>query len=309
MKPLIFLLLFAGSLRVDAFGQQLPGGGETVGLIQIRGRIDEVELDVVARSIAALDSRFAAVIIDIDSPGGEYDGIDKIFDAADAIDIPMYALVRNRAVASAAFLVLLADSAFMIRGSRIGASAIPRLDDDELESIKVMYGVLASRRGIPEEIGHAFVDIGIFLPGIVEPTALLQVGAETAVQIGLVDGIVTGEVDLIKRVGLEGANFEDVRLASPTTIVVENRNWSDARVFLVRSGARFRLGTVTSMSTQRFRLRQPLTNGSRIKVLAELIGSQETLSTDEIVVEDGLLIEWSIENVLSNSSFFVTRSR
>lgn len=73
-----------------------------------------------------------------------------------------------------------------------------------------------------------------------------------------------------------------------TTVRVENRNFLDMNVFVVRSGQRIRLGMVPGNSTRVLTIPQTLIFGSTpLRFLADPIGSRQTPISDDIMVRAG----------------------
>lgn len=73
-----------------------------------------------------------------------------------------------------------------------------------------------------------------------------------------------------------------------TTVMVENRNFLDMNVFVLRGGQRIRLGTVPGSSTRVLVIPQSLIFGSTsLRFLADPIGSRQTPISDDIVVRPG----------------------
>ena len=73
-----------------------------------------------------------------------------------------------------------------------------------------------------------------------------------------------------------------------TTVRVENRNFLDMNVYVVRSGQRIRLGTVPGTSTRVFPIPSHMIfGGTQLQFLADPIGSRQTPISDTIVVNPG----------------------
>lgn len=73
-----------------------------------------------------------------------------------------------------------------------------------------------------------------------------------------------------------------------TTVRVENRNFLDMNVFVLRSGQRVRLGMVPGNSTRVLVIPQTLIFGSTpLRFLADPIGSRQTPISDDIMVRAG----------------------
>ncbi|CAN5627664.1 MAG: hypothetical protein H0U67_05310 [Gemmatimonadetes bacterium] len=91
-----------------------------------------------------------------------------------------------------------------------------------------------------------------------------------------------------------------------TRVEVTNHNWSDMRVYVVRAGNRFRLGTVSTMGTQVFQLPRALSSYTGgLQLVADPIGSREFYMTQPLSVIPGQLVSFKIENHLAISTVSV----
>lgn len=80
-----------------------------------------------------------------------------------------------------------------------------------------------------------------------------------------------------------------------TAVKVENQNYLDMAVFVVRGGQRLRLGTVTGLSTQIFMLRPEMIGpSSEVQFEIDPIGGRASPRTETIVVHPGDVIELTI---------------
>lgn len=90
------------------------------------------------------------------------------------------------------------------------------------------------------------------------------------------------------------------------TVVVTNNNWSDMTVYAQRNGVSVRLGTVTSMTTQRFSLPAPMVGGTgELNFLADPIGSNQVFRSPAVMVGRGQQVEFMLQNNLALSSLAV----
>ncbi len=161
------------------------------------------------------------------------------------------------------------------------------------------------RRGVDPLQAAQLMTGAASVPGILATGDRVLVTDTAALHLGLARQ--SPSVDsLVRQVGLAGADIISVDHGwLGVTIRVENRNWRDVRVYLVQATQRSRLGTVTSMNEIRMDLSEvDLAIGSRMRLVAEVIGSPERLATPWIQTRPGLVIEWRLENVLSQSSYF-----
>ena len=73
-----------------------------------------------------------------------------------------------------------------------------------------------------------------------------------------------------------------------TTVKVENRGFLDRDIFVVRSGQRIRLGTVTGGQTATFTIPASIVSGvTAIRFIADPIGAPRQPVTEEITVSPG----------------------
>jgi hypothetical protein len=103
---------------------------------------------------------------------------------------------------------------------------------------------------------------------------------------------------------------EQAELGAPetrTTLLVENHNWSDMVIYLVRGVSRARLGSVPSMGTAKFQITDGMAGGSysEVRIMADPIGSQRTFTSPVINVVPGSQVELRLENNLAISSYSV----
>lgn len=84
---------------------------------------------------------------------------------------------------------------------------------------------------------------------------------------------------------------------------VESRNWADHNIFLLRGGARVRLGTVTSQTTQTFRLPEDMSApGLSVRLVADPVGSAQTFTSREISLNGGETWVWTLMPQIEQST-------
>jgi len=91
----------------------------------------------------------------------------------------------------------------------------------------------------------------------------------------------------------QAGNQEDFK----TAVRVENRNFLDMKIYILRGAERIRIGTVTGNSTQVFTIPEGLIIGSGlVRFLADPIGGTDTPISQEISVRQGEVVELIITN-------------
>lgn len=82
-----------------------------------------------------------------------------------------------------------------------------------------------------------------------------------------------------------------------TTVEVENRNFLDMRIYVLRGAQRIRIGTVTGLSTQELVLPRGLVFGATpLRFIADPVGGRAVPISQEITVVPGDQVRMVIPN-------------
>lgn len=104
----------------------------------------------------------------------------------------------------------------------------------------------------------------------------------------------------------DSTDASDVR--NDARVQVTNNNWSDVRVYVERDGVQIRLGAVTTMATEVFRLpRTLMETGGAIRLIADPIGANDSHTTHSLLVWPGQMVSYTIANDLAISWATVRR--
>lgn len=91
-----------------------------------------------------------------------------------------------------------------------------------------------------------------------------------------------------------------------SVLVVENNNWQDMTLYVLRDGTRMRLGAVTALSKGRFTLPSAATAGTgELRIMADPLGSSATWTSQPIHVMPGQELRFRLENNVQLSSYSV----
>ncbi len=89
-------------------------------------------------------------------------------------------------------------------------------------------------------------------------------------------------------------------------IQVLNRHWQDINVFLLLGGTRYRLGTVGTTHTERFRIgRFAGWDTQSMRIFVDPIGSNDTYTSEAFNLGTGQWADCVVEGNLSLSSYMV----
>lgn len=137
----------------------------------------------------AAEAGAAAVILDIETPGGRVDAAERIVDAVQASKVPVYAFVNSRAFSAGALIAMSAREIYLVPGGVIGA-ATPvdgggtKAPEKYVSAMRSEMRALAEARGRDPRVAEAMVDEDIAIDGIVEKGKLLTLTTGEAVRIG-----------------------------------------------------------------------------------------------------------------------------
>lgn len=225
-------LIIAGSAA--AFGVQtltgarqrraVEGDGRLVYRVPVTGVIELGLAPFIARSLReASEAGAAAVILDIETPGGRVDAAEQIVDAIKDSPTPVYAFVNRRAFSAGALISLATNGIYMRPGGVIGA-ATPVTGEGEKASEKIVSAMrsemraLAEHRGLDPRIAEAMVDEDVAIDGLVENGKLLTLTTEQAVRVGYARPIEDFDALLVELELADAAVHET------------NTNWAEAVV-------------------------------------------------------------------------------
>jgi hypothetical protein len=306
-RTIILLTLIALTSSEASLGQ-----APLVYRVALRGQIQLEHSRIVERALYIADrDGAAAVVLELDVTGGPGQAAQLIVHNIEQATVPTVAWV-TRAWGPGVMIALATDTTLVTPLSSIGAGptgsgAVAELPEVALRAMGSELSRLVERRGADPILGDAMVNPDIAIDGLVESGELLTLDGGQAIEFGLAVDEVSNFDGVLARIQLEEADVVPVGAGhTGATVTVTNRNSRDIRVFLVRSSNRYRLGTVTSLNEQQFDLPEGLlVSGSTISLRVEIIGSSASVSTEQIRVEPGLVIEWVIETSLSRSNYFV----
>jgi hypothetical protein len=98
--------------------------------------------------------------------------------------------------------------------------------------------------------------------------------------------------------GEEGAHGEGVEMS----LEVENHNWSDIIIYLMRGDQSHRLGMVTAVSTAHFAFPyRHLGTGGNARLRAYAVGGPQAVTSENLLVQPGQWIKWTLESDLRRS--------
>lgn len=188
--------------------QDVDGAGP-VYVVQVTGTIDLGLAPYLDRVLGEAErAGAAAVVIEIDTPGGRLDAVIQMRDSI--IDSPLrtIALVDSTAFSAGALVAIASNEIYMTPGSVMGA-ATPVLggtgevaDEKTISAVRATFEAAAEENGRDPIVAAAMVDTSIAIDGLVDEGQLLTLTVSQAVEFGYADGVVANLSALLSELGL-----------------------------------------------------------------------------------------------------------
>lgn len=161
--------------------------------------------------------RARAIVMHMNTYGGEVSFADSIRAAILACRVPFYAFIDVNAASAGALIATACDSIFMTPGASIGAATVVSGADGEKMPDKYQSYMRAMMRSTAEahpyegpdsarqylrdpRLAEAFVDEAVSIPGIIDSAHVLTLTAREAVRLGYCEAIVPNLEGVVERV-------------------------------------------------------------------------------------------------------------
>jgi membrane-bound serine protease (ClpP class) len=159
-------------------------------VVPIEGTVDDGMAHLVERSVdLANREKAAAVVLDVNSPGGLVEAAFRIRDAVFSAQEPVIAYVSRRAYSAAALITLSAKRIVMAPGASIGAAEPIPFSAKMVSALRGEFESTAQRNHRPVALAGAMVDKSVDLPQYKRTGAILTLNTEDAARAHVADAI------------------------------------------------------------------------------------------------------------------------
>ncbi|MBA3450616.1 MAG: hypothetical protein H0T18_05325 [Chloroflexia bacterium] len=186
-------------------------------LVAITGTIDLGLAPYLSRVLDRAENEgAAAVILDIDTPGGRLDAVLTMRDALLDSEVRTIAFVDRTAFSAGALIAIAAEEIYMAPGAVLGAATPVDGATGETASEKIVSAVrttfkaTAEARGRDPRVAEAMVDPDVAIDGLDARGALLTLTTAEASAWGYSDGVVADRAELLTATGLDGATVVEI---------------------------------------------------------------------------------------------------
>lgn len=182
------LLVLAAAWLLNVLPATAQTAVSEVYTIEIDGKLDRGLAPYAERVIAdAEDAGAAAIVVQLDTHGGELDAALRIQRALLDASIPTIAFVDGEALSEGALVAIAAERVFMAPGAVLGAG-----DDTPSRAPSAVvkrFRSTAEERGRDPEIAAAMAESRVSIEGLTSSASALTLTPEEAVENGYADGV------------------------------------------------------------------------------------------------------------------------
>ena len=196
-KSRIFLTILS---LVFAFFAALPvSAADTVRIVHVSGKIDNARVALVRRSLtAAEDEGDKAVVVEINTLGGEVESALKIRDMLQQTNVPTIAYVSSRAWSAGALIALSCRHIVMAPGSSIGAAEPIPATEKNIAALKADFSATAAATGKNPLLAEAMVDKTLGYYGYADAGQILALTDVQARALNLSEGTADSETEALR---------------------------------------------------------------------------------------------------------------
>lgn len=207
-----------GLLAAALFAAAVPlAAQQTVLRVPVAGDVEMGLAPYIERTLEeAAAAGVAAVVLEIETPGGRVDAAERIAAAISRAEVPVYAYVNMHAYSAGAMIALAAERVLMRVGSVMGA-ATPvdgsgtKASEKMVSAMRARMRALAEARGLDPAVAEAMVDEELAIEGVVESGKLLTLTTGEAARLDYAQ-VVADWDGVLEAIGLEGAEVVDAEV-------------------------------------------------------------------------------------------------
>ncbi|MDE2652607.1 MAG: nodulation protein NfeD [Gemmatimonadota bacterium] len=210
--------IWSGVVAASLLAAAVPVAAQrTVVRVPVAGDVEMGLAPFIERALdEAATAGAAAVVLEIETPGGRVDAAERITAAISRAEVPVYAYVNMHAYSAGAMIALSAERVLMRVGSVMGAvtpvdGSGTKASEKMVSAMRARMRALAEARGLDPAIAEAMVDEELAIEGVVDGGKLLTLTTGEAARLGYAE-VVADWSGVLEAIGLEGAEVVDAEV-------------------------------------------------------------------------------------------------
>lgn len=170
------------------------------------------------------DNDAAAVILEINTPGGRLDATLEMRNAILGSEVETIAFINREAFSAGALIAISANEIYMTPGAVLGA-ATPVVgsgeaaDEKVISAVRSTFASTAELRGRDPRVAEAMVDPDVAIDGLTGRGQLLTLTTTQAVEWGYTEGVVADRAELLAATGYGDARVIETEIRPAERLV------------------------------------------------------------------------------------------
>lgn len=207
----LVLVAIVASMAYPVAAQAPPVNAGAVYVVPITGPIDLGLAPYLGRVLAEAEANnAAAVLLQIDTPGGRLDAVLQMRDALLDSGVPTIAFVDRTAFSAGALIAIACEEIYMAPGAVMGAAtpvdgAGETATEKVVSAVRTTFKATAEARGRDPLVAEAMVDSDVAIDGLVTRGHLLTLTTSEATAWGYNDGVAANRTEVLAAAGLSDA--------------------------------------------------------------------------------------------------------
>lgn len=175
-------------------------------VMEIRGEIDAGQTALVFKALKEAEAKKAgALLIEIETFGGQVDAAVKIRDLISDSKLQTICYVKNRAWSAGALVAISHRHIAMAPGGTIGAAEPIPTTEKTVAAVRAEFAATATKTGRNPKVAEAMVDKSLGFEKYAQPGKILSLTAPQAVEVGYADLVAADRSEVLKHYGLQDA--------------------------------------------------------------------------------------------------------
>ncbi len=206
--------IFAGMAAV-LFGLSLFAGGSakaadgSVVVAEVSGEVNAAMSAYIADVIDEAEKDDSAVVLNIDTYGGQIIEADAIKKTLLESTVPVDCYISGNALSAGVLIAVSCERIIMAPSAVIGAAETIPNDEKTLSTWVGILKSAAEARGYDTTLVAAMADKRIAIDGVTKADELLTLGAQEAESLGLSHGTASGIDEALKQLGYSGSTVSE----------------------------------------------------------------------------------------------------
>lgn len=213
----VAVLTVSLGLALSLVGDGRAQTGPEVVVAPIQGEIDRGIAPFLDRVLADAEADgAAAVLLEIDTPGGRLDAVIEMRQSLLASPVRTIAFIDSTALSAGALIALASEEIHVVPGGIMGA-ATPvdgatgaTADAKVISAVRSLFRATAQQRDRDPLIAEAMVDPDLEVEGVVASGALLTLDDRQLLETGYADSVVDSRAELLDELGLSERAITEV---------------------------------------------------------------------------------------------------